>query len=189
MQPITQKQAQPWWLMQLHNLCYALMGVTLLIYPMRSSALHTGLLGGLLLLAGFSTALLSSRLSRSGQIDSIWFTLSSIRNLIFGLILLVDMGSSVQTMVNILGLWAIVYAFMQAIKAMFYFLGTRYNQDKDYWVEVIHFVCVFITGGFAFVLIMRPAGLPTSLGFSGLFLLGLAIIQVVLTQRLRASAH
>jgi hypothetical protein len=33
MESITQKQAQPWRLMQLRNVCYALMGVVLTMYP------------------------------------------------------------------------------------------------------------------------------------------------------------
>ena len=187
MESITQKHGQPWWLMHIHNGCYVLMGLVLMLYPIQASLLHTGLLGGLLLLAGLSTAVMSIRLRKSGQAEATWLILSSLRNSLFGLTLLVEMGSSLNTMVNILGLWGLVYAFLQAIEAIFYFLGTRASQDKDYWVEVIHFFCVLVAGGFAFVLIIRPMSLPNSLGMAGFFLIGLGIIQVVLTQRLRAA--
>ncbi len=188
MESITQKHGQPWWLMHLHNGCYVLMGLVLMTQPLQASRLHTGLLGGLLLLAGLSTAVMSLRLRKNNQAGAAWLILSSIRNGLFGLMLLVEMGSSLNTMVNILGLWSIVYAFLQATEAMFYFLGTRASQDKDYWVEVIHFICVLVAGGFAFVLIIRPMSLPISLVVAGLFLIGLGNIQVVLTQRLRAAA-
>ncbi|WP_041951888.1 DUF308 domain-containing protein [Spirosoma spitsbergense] len=184
MESITRKHVQPWWLMHLHNGCYVLMGIVLMIHPLQASLLYTGLLGGLLLLAGLSTADMSRRLHNSGQANTTWLILSSIRNGLFGLTLLVTMGSPLSTMVNILGLWGLVYAFLQAIEALFYFLGTRVSQDKDYWVEVIHFFCVLVSGGFAYVLIM----LPNSLGMAALFLIGLGIIQVVLTYRLQASA-
>ena len=184
----TNAPASPWWLMHLHNGCYALMGVVLLIHPAQASALHTGLLGALLLGAGLSTALLGIRRRQAGQADNYWFILSSLRDSLFGLFLLVEIGSPLKMMVNILGLWAIIYAFLQSIEAMFYFLGTRSNEDKDYWVEVIHFICVFIAGGFAFILVMRPEGLQTSLGFVGLFLIALGMVQALLTQRLRHEA-
>lgn len=184
MEAITQKHIQPWWLMHLHNGCYVLMGLVLMIHPLQASMLYTGLLGGLLLLAGLSTGVMSTRLRKSGQADASWLILSSIRNGLFGAALLVEMDSPLNTVVNLLGLWGLIYAFLQAIEAIFYFLGTRASQDKDYWVEVIHFICVLVAGGFAFVLIM----LPNSLAMAGLFLIGLSIIQVVLTQRLRAAA-
>ena len=187
METITQKQTPPWWLLHLHNGCYLLMGLILFFYPIQAFSLYTGLLGGLLLLAGLSTAWFGYRRRQGGQGDNSWYLLSSSRDILFGLTLLVEMESSLKTMVNILGLWAVVYAFLQAIEAMFYFLGTRANADKDYWVEVIHAVCVLLTGGFAFVLIMRPEGQPTSLQFGSLFLIGLGIVQGVLTQRLRAG--
>lgn len=186
MESITKKHVQPWWLMHLHNGCYVLMGLVLILHPLQASRLYTGLLGGLLLLAGLSTAAMSIRLRKSGQADATWLILSSFLNGLFGLTLLVEMGSSLNTMVNILGLWALVYAFLQAIEAIFYFLGTRASQDKDYWVEVIHFFCVLVAGGFAFILIIRPMSLLNSLEIAGFFLIGLGNIQVVLTQRLRA---
>ncbi len=184
MESITLKHGQPWWLMHLHNGCYLLMGLVLIIYPPQASLPLTGLLGGLLLLAGLSTAVMGIRLRRSGEADTAWLIVSSLRNGLFGLILLIEMGSPRSTMINILGLWGLVYAFLQAIEAIFYFLGTRVSQDKDYWVEVIHFFCVLVAGGFAFILIM----LPDSLRMAGLFLLGLGIVQAVLTRRLRATA-
>lgn len=188
METITQKQIQPWWLMQLHNGCYVLMGLLLFSYPAQFSTLYTGLLGGLLLLAGLSTAWFSYRRRQNDQRDNSWYLLSSIRDMLFGLALLVKMNSSLNTMVNVMGLWSILYAFLQAIEAMFYFLGTRANADKDYWVEGIHAGCVLLTGGFAFVLLMQPDGQPSSFQFGSLFLIGLGIVQGVLTQRLRAGS-
>ncbi|ADB42893.1 hypothetical protein Slin_6949 (plasmid) [Spirosoma linguale DSM 74] len=180
--------AQPWWLMHLHNVCYALMGVALLIHPTETSPLRTGLLGGLLLLAGICTLTLGMRRRQRGDTDNLWFILSSGRDIIFGIWLLAVMNQPMGAMINTIGLWAIIYAFLQAIEANFYFLGTRANEDKDYWVEVIHFACVFIAGGFAFLLIMRPDGLTASLGYVGLFLVGLGLVQELLTRMLQRDA-
>ena len=177
-----------WWLMHLHNACYALIGVVLLIRPTESSALRAGLVGGVLLLAGLCTLTMGLRRRQRGEADNLWFMLSSSRDIIFGILLLVELAEPMPTMVNLLGLWAVIYAFLQAIEANFYFLGTRANEDKDYWVEVIHFGCVFIAGGFAFLLIMRPDGLATSLHVVGLFLVGLGLAQEVLTRLLQRDA-
>ena len=185
MDALAQKRNQPWWLRYIHNACYVLMGVVLLIQPTQASTLHEALLGSLLVLAGLATATFGIRRYQYGERDNYWFILSSVRDSLFGVVLLIIMGASLRTMINVLGLWAIIYAFLQAIEANFYFLGTRSNEDKDYWVEVIHFFCVLIAGGFAYTLIMRPEGLTASLGFVGLFLVGLGILQGVLTWRLK----
>lgn len=176
-----------WWLMHVHNLCYVLIGVVLLIYPAQVSSLHTGLLGGLLLGAGISTATLGVRRRRLKLPDNSWFTLSGVRDIIFGGLLLTALDQPLHTMVNLLGAWALVYAFLQSIEAMFYFLGTRSRATGGYWVEAIHFVSVLLAGGFAFMLVMRPDGLRTSLDFVGLFLIGLGIAQMLLTRRLQAG--
>lgn len=181
----TKKRTYPWWLTHLHNACYAGMGIILLIHPAQGSIRHEIGLGSLLLIAGLCTGLFGLRRRQLGERDNYWFILSSLRDIAFGIALLVMVGNSLQTMINVLGLWAIVYAFLQAIEANFYFLGTRSNEDKDYGVEVIHFICVFIAGGFAFLSIMRPEGFPDSLRYVGLFLVGLGLAQAVLSWRLK----
>ena len=180
--------ATPWWLMHVHNACYTLMGIVLLLHPAKSSFLHAALLGGLLAGAGVCTLLLGWQRRQAGQFDSYWFILSSLRDIIFGTLILLQMQQPRQALIDGLGFWALVYAFLQAIEANFYFLGTRSNGDKDYWVEVIHFICVFIAGGFAFLLLMRPGGAQASLPYVGLFLVALGLVQIVLTQRLRRDA-
>ncbi|GAB3641991.1 DUF308 domain-containing protein [Spirosoma arcticum] len=182
---LAQKQNQPWWLRYIHNACYGLMGVVLLVNPTQASMLHEALRGSLLGLAGLATALFGIRRHQYGERDNYWFILSSIRDMLFGIALLIIVGDSLRTMVNLLGLWAIIYAFLQAIEANFYFLGTRSIEAKVYWVELIHFFCVLVAGGFAYTLVMRPEGLVASMGFVGLFLIGLGILQCVLTWRLK----
>ncbi|AUD05416.1 MULTISPECIES: DUF308 domain-containing protein [Spirosoma] len=178
---------QPWWLMGLHGGFYAGMGLVLLIHPTTASLLHALLLGGLLLAAGVCTMILGFRRKRHEQVDS-WFIISGIRDSIFGVALLVEAGQPLAMIVNILGLWGIVYAFLQAIEAIFYFLGTRSDEKEDYGVEIIHAICVLVAGGFAFSLVMRPDGLQTSLGFVGLFLLVLGGLQGLLTDRLQKAS-
>ena len=63
-----------------------------------------GLLGTLLLLAGACTLALGIRRRRLRQADNDWFILSSLRDGIFGLLLLFYLNSPVQMMVNLLGL-------------------------------------------------------------------------------------
>lgn len=171
--------------MHVHNACYVLMDIVLLVHPTQASTPHALLLGGLLLLAGATTLALGIHRRRTKQGDNDWFILSSTRDILFGVTLLIQAGQPLATLVNILGLWGIMYAFSQAIEAIFYFLGTRNDQKEDYGIELIHAACVLIAGGFAFTLIMRPEGLPASLGFVGLFLILLGLAQGLLTRRLR----
>ncbi|MBO0952844.1 DUF308 domain-containing protein [Fibrella forsythiae] len=184
----TPQPAAPWWLMYLPNAAYLLMGIILLIHPDKPSSLHTGLLGGLLLLAGVATLTLGLHRRKRNQTDTDWFTLSSLRDIGFGIALLAVISEPLGTTTNVLGFWGIVYAFLQAIEANFYFLGTRSNEDKDYGVEIIHFICVLIAGGFSFLLIMRPEGFPASFRYVGLFLVALGFVQGLLTRRLQRDA-
>ena len=174
--------------MRLHNICYVGMGVVLFVHPAKATGLHTALLGGLLLGAGVAISVLSVRRRRSGRADKGWYVLSSIRDIFFGVLLLADISDPLRSMVNILGAWAIFYAFLQAIEAMFYFLGTQGKEDKAYWIEVIHGVCVLIAGGIAFALIMRPADSSNSFNLAGSFLIALGLAQSLLTYRLRLAS-
>ncbi|GAB4019324.1 hypothetical protein GCM10028808_56710 [Spirosoma migulaei] len=172
----------------MHDISYTLMGVILLIHPTKASPLTTGLLGSLLLLAGLSTSWLSMRRRQLNQPNDYWLLLSSGRNTLFGVMLLANLGKALPTVINLLGMWAILYAFLQALEAMFYFLGTRTKGGTDFEVQLIHVLCVLISGGFAFVLLMQPVGIAASLRFVGLFLIVLGIIQSALTQRLKATS-
>ncbi|GAB4019381.1 hypothetical protein GCM10028808_56950 [Spirosoma migulaei] len=147
----------------------------------------TGLLSGLLVLAGFSRVIVSSRRRHKGQPNNNWFVLASIRDILFGLTLLTMMDVSLKSLVNSLGLWALIYAFVQAVETMFYFLGTPASATKGYWVGVIHFICVLLAGGFAFMLMLGPQERQTALRFGSLFLIGLGIVQGLLTHQLRTG--
>ena len=175
----------PWGMLHVRNICYVLMGAVLLLYPDRASGLHTGLLGSLLVVAGLSMALLGVRMRQLKQSADLWLILGSMRDIIFGVTLLVQLDESLVTILGTLGFWALVFAFLQSVEAMYYFLGTRSNKSTGYWIEITHFSCVLVAGGFAFVLVLHPDSKQPSLGYVGLFLIGLGLLLFLLTQRLR----
>ncbi|WP_460972928.1 DUF308 domain-containing protein [Spirosoma migulaei] len=83
-----------WWIRYMHDISYALMGMILLIHPTKASPLTTGLLGGLLLLAGLSTSWLSMRRRQLNQPNDYRLLLSSVRDTLFGVMLLANLGKA-----------------------------------------------------------------------------------------------
>lgn len=180
----TNSTQTPWSILHIRNVCFILMGIVLLVYPAQVSALHTGLLAGLLLLAGLSTALLGLRMRHLKQQADIWLILSSLRDLLFGIFLFTQLSQPLQTTLATLGFWAIVFAFLQSVEAMYYFLGTRSAKASGYWIEITHFTLVLVAGAFAFMLVMRPESSQSELSYVGLFPIGIGILLGLLTLRL-----
>ena len=180
----TQSTPTPWSILHLRNFCFVLVGIILLVYPAQASTLYTGLLAGLFLLAGLSTALLGLRMRQLKKQADLWLILSSLRDISFGIFLFVQIDQPLLTLLAALGFWAVVFAFLQSVEAMYYFLGTRSKRSSGYWVEITHFTCVLIAGAFAFVLVMHPETSQSSLGYVGVFPIVLGILLALLTQRL-----
>lgn len=174
----------PWSILHLRNICFILVGIILLVYPPQASSLYTGLLAGLLLLAGLSTALLGLRMRQLKRQADLWLILASLRDVLFGIFLFTHLDQPLLTILATLGLWALVFAFLQSVEAMYYFLGTRSKRSSGYWVEITHFTCVLVAGAFAFILVMHPANPQPSLGYVGLFPIALGVFLALLTQRL-----
>lgn len=176
------------WLLTTRGIFYIVIGVLMFVFASTYSA-EVGYLLGVLATGAGICQLVFSYTNRQTDRNYIWGILHGISDLGFGIAILVFAQGTVKGFVDVLGFWAIMYAFLQAVQAMYVFLGARTGGFPNYTTAIIHFVNVFVAGGLAFNLLLRPAGFNTSLGFSGLFPVVLGALILWLTQRLRVQAE
>ncbi len=175
------------WLLTARGVIYILIGALMFIFASTYSA-EAGYVLGLLAAGAGTCQLIFSSVNRLTDRNYIWGILHGISDLGFGIAILVYAQGTVKGFVDVLGFWAVMYAFLQAVQAMYVFLGARTGNSPNYATAVIHFLNVFVAGGLAFNLLLRPAGFNTSLGFSGVFPIILGGLILLLTQRLREQA-
>ena len=175
-------------LLTTRGILYILIGALMFVFAGTYSA-EVGYVLGLLALVAGICQLVFSTTNRLTDRNYIWGLLHGLSDLGFGIAILVYAQGTVKGFVDVLGFWATMYAFLQAVQAMYVFLGARTGNFPNYTTAIIHFVNVLVAGGLAFNLLLRPAGFNTSLGFSGLFPIVLGGLILWLTQRLRVQAE
>ncbi len=175
------------WLLTARGVAYILIGSLIFVFASTYSA-EVGYVLGILAAGAGVCQLVFSASNRQMDRNYIWGLLHGISDLGFGIAILVYAQGTVKGFVDVLGFWAMMYAFLQAVQAMYVFLGARTGNSPNYATAVIHFLNVLVAGGLTFNLLMRPAGFNSSLGFSGIFPILLGGLILILTQRLREQA-
>ena len=162
---------------------YILMGTTLFFFANSFSATSGRTLGGITLLAGVA-GIGYGLINRKADANTIWSLLHGLNDAVFGVVFLFSAGSGFKNFVDLIGFWAILFAFLQSVQAMYVALM---QGGSSLPVKAIHFLMVFATGYMAFNILLRPIGLIDSLGITGFFPIVLGILVIVL-QRLSQQA-
>lgn len=183
-----ENKVQRQWLLTVRGIAYISIGVLMFFFTNTYSAEIGYILGFLALGAGICQLMFSTANKLTDR-NYIWGLLHGIADTIFGVAILVYANGTVRGFVDVLGLWATMYAFLQAVQAMYVFLGARTGNSPNYATAIIHFINVLVAGGLAFNLVLRPTGFDTSLGFSGIFPIILGALILILTQRLKEQAQ
>ncbi len=151
------------------------------------SAQSAFILGGLLIGAGLVGIVFG--LTNGGiPAGNFWLLLTSGFDIAFGIAILAYATGTIKGFVDVLGFWAIVYAFLQAVQAMYVFMSERSAGKANYPVWILHFLSLAVAGGLTFNLLIRPAGFATSLGYSGLFPILLGVLLFLINGRLKQQA-
>lgn len=182
-----QNKIQRQWLIIARGIAYISIGVLMFLFANTYSS-EAGYAIGILAAGAGVCQLLFSTANRHTDRNFIWGLLHGISDLGFGIAIFIYAKGTVKGFVDVLGFWAMMYAFLQAVQAMYVFLGARTGNVPNYATAVIHFINVFVAGGLAFNLLLRPEGFNTSLGISGLFPIVLGALILILTQRLKEQA-
>ena len=141
------------------------------------------IIGVMVLLAGVA-GLSYGYINRKADPNTIWSMLHGLNDVAFGVTFLLVANNGVKNFIDMLGFWAVMYAFLQSVQAMYVALM---QGGSSLATKIIHFLIVAVTGYLAFDIMLRPIGLTDSLGIMGFFPIALGILVIVL-QRLTQRA-
>jgi uncharacterized membrane protein HdeD (DUF308 family) len=175
---------QRWWLLTARAGLYVLFGIVMFVFASSFTAQSAVMLGVVLIGAGLAGLVFG--LTNGGiPTGNFWLLLTSGFDVAFGITILADATGTIKGFVDILGFWAMVYAFLQSVQAMYVFMSERTAGKANYPVWVLHFASLAVSGALTFNLLLRPAGFATSLGYSGLFPIALGVLLFLINNRLR----
>ena len=155
----------------------------------NSYTTQSGQLIGVFALVAGICQLLFSFTNRGGESNNIWGVLHGLTDVAFGVAMFVYSKGTIKGFADVLGFWAMMYAFLQAVQAMYAFMAARGGTGVHLASVAIHLANVFTAGALTFMVLLRPAGFADSLGLAGLFPLILGVLIIVLTQQMRTQAN
>lgn len=172
-----------WGLLIIRGLLYVAIGVSAFFIPNPSTTQSAQLISGLLIVAGLCGCAYGFFTLRSDR-NYIWSLLRSGFDIIFGVAILVYGGSNPARFQETLGFWAVMYAFMQSVQAMYISMLSGGQQPRNIFGSVLHFVSVVLGGGIAYSLITPdPQSIAWAVVGSLILLLGLVMIVLAVQQR------
>jgi VanZ family protein len=183
----THSTTQRSWLLFARGILYMLIGGSMFIFASSYSAQSGHIIGSLAVLAGICQLLYS--FSKNSLVkNNFWGILHGITDVGFGIAIFLFSNGTIKSFVDVLGFWAMMYAFLQAVQAMYAFMAARGGRGTVPNTSFIHFANVLVAGGLTFTLLLRPAGFDDSLNFIGLFPILLGVLIILLTRQMRESA-
>lgn len=171
------------WMLSARGVFYILMGGALFLYANSFTPASGRVIGIVTLLAGF-VGIGYGLSNRQADSNSLWSLLHGLNDAAFGVVFLVSATSGLKNFVDMLGFWAVLYAFLQGVQAMYIALM---QGGSSFAAKIVHFLSVLTSGYLAFNILLRPIGLLDSLGITGFFPIALGILLIVL-QRLTQRA-
>ena len=176
-----------WALLIVRGVLYVLIGITLFLFIGQLTSGFAQSIGGLIIAAGVCGFLYSFANLRADR-NYIWELLRSISDVGFGIALIVLSKSDVDEFLSILSFWAMMYAFIQAVQAMYSFLQSGVSSSISLSGKALYTAGVVIAGGLSYVLLMRPGSDGGSISIVGLFPIALGVIIIVLAMQQRRQA-
>ncbi len=176
-----------WWLLITRGLLYILIGVSLFLFAGTFTSLSAQLIGGLVIAAGICGSVYAFNNLRADR-NYIWELLRSGFDIGFGIAFLVYSKGDIDGFLGILGFWAMMYAFLQAVQTMYLFLQAGVASTFNLSGKVLHFLNVALAGGLSYMLTLTPTGIDNSLTIVGLFPIALGIIIILLAIQQKRQA-
>lgn len=176
---------QSWWLLYLRSGLFAGIGILVVIAEDSQSFILLSL-SALLSMAGL-LAVRFRQVTRIPDTATNWFLTAGLLDIVAGLALLFYLHHPNQGIILIVGAWGILVGLIQAVEAMYVFIGLQTpSESQDSSGTFIHVLNVLICGGIAFMLLLQPLG-GNSTHFVGWFFIALSITLLLLTRRLQVD--
>lgn len=176
-----------WALLITRGIIYVSIGIVLFLFIGEPTSGFAQLISGLLIAAGVCGFLYSFANLRADR-NYIWELLRSISDVGFGIALILLSKGDVDGFLSILSFWAMMYAFIQAVQAMYSFLQSGVSSSISLSGKILYFLGVVIAGGLSYVLLMRPGSDSGSVSIVGLFPIALGVIIILLAIQQRRQA-
>lgn len=182
--------AKLWWLLTARGIVYVVIGVTMFVFASTYSAQSASILGILAIVAGICGLIYAFTNARA-EPNYIWHILHGITDIAFGIAMFIYSDGTIKGFVDVLGFWAVMYAFLQSVQAMYLFMASAGNarMSTHYPFKLLHFGQVFVAGLLAFTLLLRPQGFTESLGIVGIYPIILGLLVAVLSFGYRVRAE
>ncbi|MCK8491656.1 MULTISPECIES: DUF308 domain-containing protein [Spirosoma] len=180
-------QSPRWWLLLARGVLYLAIGVFLLVSANGYSEQLGHIVGALVVLAGISQ-LVFSLTNHAPESTNLWGILHGVADLGFGVAIYINSNEAIRGFVDMLGFWGMMYAFLQAVQAMYAAIAARGASGVHLSTMIVHFVNVLVAGGLCYVLLFSQASSNGSLGLAGLFPAVLGALIIVLTQQMKTQA-
>jgi uncharacterized membrane protein HdeD (DUF308 family) len=184
----TTRSAQRWWLLSTRGVLYAMIGVFMFVFSANYSAQSASIIGILAIVAGICGFVFAFSNERSDR-NSMWGILHGVADIAFGIAMFVYSDGTIKGFVDVLGFWAVMYAFLQSVQAMYVYMSSKGASVTNYPAKYIHFANVLVSGGLAFTLLLRPRGFTDSIGMVGIFPIILGVLIIALSLQLKAQAE
>ena len=178
---------QRWWLLIARGVLYILIGAAMFVFANSYSAQSGQIIGGMAVIAGVCQ-LIFSFTNQQAEKNNIWGILHGLTDVGFGVAIFIFSDGTIKGFVDVLGFWAMMYAFLQSVQAMYSFMAAR-GAGGTSSTSFVHFANVLAAGGLTFTLLLRPAGFDDSMGIIGIFPIILGILIIILTRQMRAQAE
>ncbi|QJW91747.1 hypothetical protein HNV11_21365 [Spirosoma taeanense] len=179
--------APRWWLLLARSAIYVLIGILMFVFAASYTAQSGYIIGILAILAGVGQ-LVFSFANRGTESNNLWGILHGLTDLAFGIAIFAFSQGTIKGFVDVLGFWAMMYAFLQSVQAMYAFLAARGGTGVNLSSVFVHFANVVTSGALTFMLLLRPAGFDETLSYVGVFPIVLGVLIFILTNQMRAQA-
>jgi len=178
--------ARRWWLLSTRGVIYVLIGVTMFIFSTSYSVQSASVIGILAFLAGAVGLFFAMTNDRSDR-NNMWGVLHGITDLAFGIAMFAYSDGTIKGFVDVLGFWAVMYAFLQSVQAMYLAMSSSGSgsMSSNYPSKFVHIANVLVSGALAFTLLLRPQGFTDSLGIVGAFPIVLGGLIIFLSAQLK----
>lgn len=172
----------------IRGVIYILAGILLAIFINTHSALIGYISGGLLVVSGLLVLWLGFTRQRSDK-NFIWTIFYGLTDVCFAVLIISAASGTVRNVLDAWGFWAIVYAFLQTVQAMYTSMVERRGPGANVGGQSIHFILVLVSVGFAFVL-SHPFTFPDGMQWMiGLFLVIFGGLVIALGRQLGTGLH
>jgi uncharacterized membrane protein HdeD (DUF308 family) len=183
----THNHTTHWGLLLAKALIYIVVGAFIIITANSFTTLSGQIIGGLYILAGVCQ-LVFSFTNRGVDRSNIWGIVYGLNDLVFGIAIFIYAKSATSNIGDTLAFWAMVYAVLQSVQAMYSFIAARGGTGIPVSSMLLHAINVLIAGGMSYVLLSFTTGFDSSMRLVGLFPIVLGVLLIILTQVMRAQA-